>query len=58
MEDDEGVRVARLLEAQRAAEKLFTAVGAAGILRPGVLDSEASRAVTALAADRFGVEQH
>jgi Xaa-Pro aminopeptidase len=58
MEDDENVRAARLLAAQRDAEDLFTAVGAEGILRPGVWDSEASRAVTELAADRFGVERH
>ena len=58
MEDDEDVRVARLLVAQRQAEELFTAVGAEGILRPGVLDSEASRAVSELAANRFGVERH
>ena len=58
MEDDEGVRAARLLDAQSAAEGLFDAIGAEGILRPGVWDSEASRAVTELAADRFGVERH
>jgi Xaa-Pro aminopeptidase len=58
VENHENVRAARLLEAQRAAEELFRAIGAEGILRPGVLDSEASRAVTELAADRFGVESH
>jgi Xaa-Pro aminopeptidase len=58
MEDDEAVRAARLLEAQHAAAELFRAIGAEGVLRPGVWDSEASREVTELAADRFGVERH
>jgi Xaa-Pro aminopeptidase len=55
---DEVERGARLLEAQRTAAELFAAVLAEQIIRPGVLDSEASAAVTALAHDRFGVTRH
>lgn len=58
MEDDESVRATALTEAQARAAALFEAVGSEGIIRPGVKDSEASRAVVALAADRFGVEEH
>jgi Xaa-Pro aminopeptidase len=58
VEHDEAVRAAGLLEAQARAAELFEAIGSEGILRPGVRDSEASLAVTELAAERFGVEQH
>jgi Xaa-Pro aminopeptidase len=58
LQDDESVRAAELLEAQARAAMLFDAIAAQGILRPGVLDSEASRAVTELAAERFGVHRH
>jgi len=37
---------------------LFEEIAGAGILRAGVRDSEASRAITELAADRFGVQEH
>ena len=58
MENDESARTAQLVEAQARAVALFEAIGQEGILRPGVRDSEASRAVTELAADRFGVAEH
>jgi Xaa-Pro aminopeptidase len=58
MENDETVRAAELLRAQARATALFEEIGGAGILRPGVRDSEASRAVAELAADRFGVQDH
>lgn len=58
MEDDEGVRAARLLEAQAQARSLFDAITAERIIRPGVWDREASDAVTTLAADQFGAEGH
>jgi Xaa-Pro aminopeptidase len=58
VEDDESVRAAELLDAQARAEVLFDAIGREGILRPGVRDSEASRAVSELAGDRFGVQEH
>jgi Xaa-Pro aminopeptidase len=54
----EDVRAAQLLDAQAKAAELFIAVGDEGVLRPGVLDSEASAAVTEIAADRFGVSRH
>ena len=56
MSEDE--RTVRLVEAQSKAAELFTAVTEVGILRPGVLDSEASGAIRALAAERFGVTRH
>jgi Xaa-Pro aminopeptidase len=55
---DEDERAAGLLEAQARAEELFAAVSARDIIRPGVLDSEATDAVYRLAADRFGVTEH
>jgi Xaa-Pro aminopeptidase len=58
MEIDESVRAAELLQAQARATALFEEIAGAGILRPGVRDSEASQAVTELAADRFGVQEH
>src|SRR5262249_32840376 len=54
----EDERAARLLDAQAKAAELFTAIGEEGLFAPGVRDSEASAAVTALAAERFGVERH
>jgi Xaa-Pro aminopeptidase len=57
-EHDEDERVRRLLDAQARAEALFEAVGEQGIIRAGVTDREASRAVAELAAERFGVERH
>jgi Xaa-Pro aminopeptidase len=56
--DAEDERAARLLEAQGHAAELFAAVTELGILRPGVLDSEASAAVGELASTRFGVTRH
>jgi Xaa-Pro aminopeptidase len=55
---DEGIRAARLLDAQQKAAQLFEAVGRAGILQAGMSDSGASDAVRDLAAERFGVERH
>ncbi len=57
-ESDEGVRVERLMEAQRKAAALFTEIDGAGILRAGMSDLAASDAVRDLAAARFGVERH
>jgi len=54
----EDERTVRLLESQSRAAELFTVVSELGILRPGVLDSEASGAISALAADRSGVTRH
>jgi Xaa-Pro aminopeptidase len=55
---DEETRATQLLEAQARAVELFEAIGSTRILRPGVLDSEASNAVRDLAAERFGVSRH
>jgi Xaa-Pro aminopeptidase len=44
----------RLLAAQRLAERLFDAIEEAGVLRPGITESEASRRIHDLAADAFG----
>jgi Xaa-Pro aminopeptidase len=57
-ERDESVRVARLLDAQDKAARLFAAVEAAGILRAGATDSGASDAVRDLAAKQLGVKRH
>jgi Xaa-Pro aminopeptidase len=55
---DETERAERLLEAQAHAADLFAAVETDGIIRPGVLDSEASTAIRELAADRFAMGRH
>jgi len=55
---DEDARIERLLGAQDRAAELFAAVEDRGIVKPGALDSEASAAVTDLAANLFGVERH
>lgn len=47
-----------LLGAQRKAEELFAAVVAGGLIRPGVLESELSGEIHAIAAQRFGVHRH
>ena len=57
-EVDEEQRTQGLIEAQERAEDLFATVEAEGIISAGVTDKEASRAVTALAAERFGVRRH
>jgi len=56
--EDEGVRSARLLDAQAKAADLFAAIGARGIIAPGVRETEASDAVRDLAAEMFGVDRH
>ncbi len=55
---DERDRAEGLLDAQRRAADLFAAVEANGLICPGVLDSQASDAITKLAADEFGVTRH
>jgi len=44
--EDEGVRSARLLDAQAKADGLFAAIEPAGIIVPGVREIEARRART------------
>ena len=47
-----------LLGAQRKAEDLFAAVVNAGMIRPGVLESELSREIHDLAKRDFGLRRH
>lgn len=47
-----------LADAQRKAEELFESVVSTGLIRPGVLESELSAEVFALAKERFGVRRH
>jgi Xaa-Pro aminopeptidase len=47
-----------LLLAQRKAEELFAEVVSSGLIRPGVLESELSGEIYALARRRFGVRRH
>ena len=54
----ESDRAAGLLDAQRHAAELFAAVETDGVVKAGMRDSEASDAITQLAADRFGCAKH
>lgn len=47
-----------LLEAQDKAGRLFEAIIAHGLIRPGVLESELSREIHSLARRDFGVRRH
>ena len=47
-----------LLQAQRKAEALFAEVVGAGLIRPGILESELSEEINELARRRFGVRRH
>lgn len=47
-----------LLAAQRKAGELFATVVADGLIRSGVLESELSDEIHAVAAERFGVRRH
>ncbi len=53
-----GLREAALWRAQLDAESLFRAVVARGLLRPGVLESQLSAEIHALARAEFGVQRH
>ncbi len=55
---DEAARVEGLLRAQSLARELFTAIEETGVIRPGVSEGEASKAVRDLAAARLGVQRH
>jgi Xaa-Pro aminopeptidase len=48
----------RLLAAQAKAETLFAEVVSAGLLRPGIRESELTDAIAHLARERFGVHRH
>ena len=53
----EAERVAALLDAQRKAEQLFAEIGDT-LVRPGLSESQLTRAIGELARERFGVERH
>ncbi|WP_340644074.1 M24 family metallopeptidase [Phenylobacterium sp.] len=55
---EEPARLASLHAAQARAEALFAAVEAKGLVRAGVLESELSNEIHALAAEQFGVTAH
>jgi len=55
---DEDARSASLLEAQAKAVELFAAVEDHGLIRPGILESQASNEIRDLAADLLGVTRH
>jgi Xaa-Pro aminopeptidase len=55
---DEGLRAARLLDAQAKAAELFAAIAPRGIIAPGVREVQASDAIRDLAAEMFGVSRH
>jgi Xaa-Pro aminopeptidase len=56
--EDEGVRTAKLLEAQAQAALLFAAVEQQGLISPGVSEVQASDAIRDLAAELLGVSRH
>ena len=47
-----------LIAAERKAEALFDEVVATGLIRPGVLESELTAEIHALAQQRFGLRRH
>lgn len=49
---------AALLGAQKKAEQLFAQIVSRGLIRPGILESELSDEIQALAHERFGVRRH
>jgi Xaa-Pro aminopeptidase len=55
---DEAVRAAELLAAQDKAAALFAAVEQRGLVRPGMLETQASDAIRDLAADMFGTSKY
>ncbi|MCU1594455.1 MAG: peptidase [Frankiales bacterium] len=55
---EEAGRATALLDAQGKAQQLFQAIETAGLIRPGVTESEASKAIRALAKEQLGVTRH
>jgi methionine aminopeptidase len=47
-----------LLAAQKKAQTLFEEVVASGLVKPGILESELSQKIHALARSRFGLSRH
>lgn len=56
--EDEGIRVARLLDAQAKATELFEEVEKRGLIASGVREVQASNAIRDLAAEMFGVDRY
>jgi Xaa-Pro aminopeptidase len=56
--EDEGVRVARLLDAQSKAAELFDAIEARRIIVPGISEVAASDTIRDLASAMFGVDRY
>lgn len=54
----EDVRVARLLEAERLAARLFDEIERRAMIRPGVGERQLSDEIARLAAEMFGVTRH
>lgn len=55
---DEVGRATALLEAQGKAVQLFDLIEARGVIRPGVTEADASKAIRALAKEQLGVTRH
>ena len=58
MGEDEGSRVAMLLDAQNKAAELFAEIERSGMIRAGIREQELSDEIRDLAAEKFGVERH
>src|SRR5271168_1251025 len=58
MEKNEATRAASLLEAQKKADELFTAVESRGVIRPHVLESRINQDIYDLAGSMFGVSTY
>lgn len=56
--EEEAVRVARLLDAQDKAARLFAEIDARGLIRPGVGERQLSAEIGDLAAALLGVRRH
>lgn len=55
---DESLRVARLLDAQDKASRLFDEVAKRGLIRSGIGERALSNEIRTLAADLFGITRH
>lgn len=58
MVDEEQLRVSALLDAQTKAAALFEEVQRRGIIRAGIMETQASNEIRDLAAQMFGVKRH
>jgi Xaa-Pro dipeptidase len=58
MEQSEEMFASALLDAQVKAQRLFDEVGATGLIRPGVTESEINESVYALAKRMYGISRY